>query len=40
MLDVLEIHKLVAFPGGVGTTNCVQQAYDREILVRDERERR
>jgi hypothetical protein len=37
MLDLLPIYKLVAFPGGIGTANCIEQAEKREILVRDER---
>ena len=37
MLDLLPIYKLIAFPGDRGTANAVKQAYDREILVRDER---
>jgi hypothetical protein len=37
MLDLLPIYKLIAFPGGDGTANAVEQAYQREILVRDER---
>ena len=37
MLDLFPIYKLIAFPGGRGTANACQQAYDREILVRDER---
>lgn len=37
MLDLLPIYKLIAFPGGTGTANAVEQAHKREILVRDER---
>jgi hypothetical protein len=37
MLDLFPIYKLVAFPGDRGTNNCVKQAYEREMLVRDER---
>jgi hypothetical protein len=37
MFDLLSIYKLIAFPGGRGTNNAVDQAHDREILVRDER---
>ncbi|WP_293854344.1 SLOG family protein [Sphingomonas sp. SCN 67-18] len=37
MLDLIEVYKVIAFPGGRGTENCVEQARRREILVRDER---
>jgi hypothetical protein len=37
MFDFFYIYKLVAFPGGRGTNNAVEQAYAREIPVRDER---
>jgi hypothetical protein len=37
MLDFLPIYKVIAFPGGDGTANCIQQAEAREVLVRDER---
>jgi hypothetical protein len=37
MLDFFPIYKVLAFPGNRGTNNCVEQAYRREILVRDER---
>lgn len=38
MLDYLPIYKVIAFPGGRGTNDCVEQAHAREILVRDERD--
>lgn len=39
MFDICgPIYKLIAFPGGRGTANAVEQAIKREILVRDERE--
>jgi hypothetical protein len=38
MLDLLPIYKLIAFPGDRGTNNAVEQAYRREVLVRDERD--
>jgi hypothetical protein len=37
MLDLFPIYKLIAFPGDRGTNNCVKQAHEREVLVRDER---
>lgn len=37
MLDLFPIYKLIAFPGDRGTNNAVQQAENREMLVRDER---
>jgi hypothetical protein len=37
MLDYMPVYKVVAFPGDRGTNNAVEQAYAREILVRDER---
>lgn len=37
MFDWLPVYKVIAFPGDRGTANCVRQAYEREILVRDER---
>jgi len=37
MLDFFQPYKLIAFPGDRGTNNAVEQAYAREILVRDER---
>lgn len=37
MLDFVPIYKLIAFPGDRGTNNAVEQAYAREMLVRDER---
>ncbi len=38
MFDIMApVYKLVAFPGGRGTSNAVEAAYAREILVRDER---
>lgn len=40
MLDLLPIYKVIAFPGDRGTNDCVRQAHEREILVRDERDYR
>lgn len=37
MLDYLPIYKVIAFPGGDGTANCIAKAEAREVLVRDER---
>lgn len=39
MFDLLPIFKLIAFSGGKGTTNAVEEAIKREICVRDERGR-
>jgi hypothetical protein len=38
MLDFVLPYKLIAFPGDRGTADAVAKAYQREILVRDERE--
>lgn len=35
MLDLVKPVIVVAFPGGRGTANCVDQAKDRDIEVRD-----
>lgn len=37
MLDILKPIKVIAFPGDVGTQNCVDQARHRDIQVVDER---
>lgn len=39
MFSLLPIYKLIAFPGDRGTANAVEQAIEREICVRDEREK-